>query len=715
VGLPFDLLKNLPRLIGLTSQNATEWTLILGGLGLLVATIIGCLQLRAALYPLLMAKRTKKQIEHDFGSEAFEEVQILEAIQYYIEPDCSQIDPTAEEDLRQVAVVREKVFQVVDRFLASPRAEKHLLLLADSGMGKTSFLLNYYDRNRRKRPRSRQRIAVIPLGRKDVINKIKRIEQKRDTTLFLDAFDEDIEAIRDHHQRLRELMDECADFRRIVITCRTQFFSSDEEIPREPGVAIVTPRKAGQAREYKFYKLYLLPLTDKQVERYVKRRFGFWQRGQRRAARRIIAAIPELSMRPMLLAVVPDLIREERSITELFQLYEFMVESWLEREKSWIDKNRLREFSELLAVDLYLNRQKRGFERIPRRELIELKEMNASDLDDWRLTNRSLLNRDADGNYKFAHRSILEYLFVVAFLKGGKECLSLEWTDLMKQLFVSWSWTSSEELSPAILGMIREADFRKTKVLPFEVPRREPMKLTKEAALGETSRVFAGTTYIQLTSTWREVFVKVYKSGGKLVVCDFAWDLVWLLVDPGNFWETSRVGFSDRERMLKSIAEENFLGRCDWHSPTLDEFETLFASNVARQEGERLLSATEYYWTADEMVGGNAIIVSIGPEPFEDVRLRYLGARMIRGRPDRKVSYHVCEIIEPQGRLAIPKQFTAQMPSISLGAAEELWYELIANRYTALGNISRSTPAGSEDHSIPQTGRKRHNIKKPGS
>lgn len=676
-----EFFGNLPGLVGLTSHNAAEWGTLLGALVL----VIVLWQIWVAYLPLLKAKRTKEQIELDFGSDLFEEVQIIEAIQHYIEPDCSQVDPTGEDEFRRVAVVREKVFQTVDRFLATPRAEKHLLLLADSGMGKTSFLLNYYDRNRRKRARNRQRIAVLPLGRPDAINRIGQIEQRRDTVLFLDAFDEDTEAIHDHHKRLRVLMDACADFRRIVISCRTQFFHSDEEIPRETGVAIIAPRKAGESREYRFYKLYLLPLADEQVEGYVRRRFPFWRREQRRAARRIIAAIPEMSMRPMLLAVVPDLIRDKRFITELFELYEFMVESWLEREKSWIDKDRLRDFSELLAVDLYLNRQRRGFERIPRQELLMLKEINASDLDSWRLTARSLLNRDSDGNYKFAHRSILEYLFIVAFLKGRKECLSVEWTDLMKQIFVSWGRSRGDAGSEAALRMLRDSDFRGTGLLPLGTPRHQPTRLTKEGVLSPLSGRFDGVTYIQFPSRWQKAFLRVHRSGNKVVVCDLAGNLAWFLPsiptldDEEEKGSIYRIGFSDRIGILENLARENWLGRKDWRAPTLDEFDTLFAADLAAHETEKLLSETEYYWTADTMAGGGAIVVAFGPRPFDDFRARHLGTRTVVVRADEKKGYQIYEITEPQERLELRKQFTAQLARISHGAAEELWYKLMSH------------------------------------
>ena len=51
---------------------------------------------------------------------------------------------------------------------------------------------------------------------------------------------------------------------------------------------------------------------------------------------------------------------------------------------------------------------------------------------DHQLSARSLLNRDAEGTFKFAHRSIMEYLFVQRFLHNDMECLTVEWTDQMK-------------------------------------------------------------------------------------------------------------------------------------------------------------------------------------------------------------------------------------------------------------------------------------------
>jgi hypothetical protein len=64
-----------------------------------------------------------------------------------------------------------------------------MILLADSGMGKTSAVLNYYAQNQRGRRDKRRRLAVVPLGNSNADEKIKNIEDQSNTSIFLDAFD----------------------------------------------------------------------------------------------------------------------------------------------------------------------------------------------------------------------------------------------------------------------------------------------------------------------------------------------------------------------------------------------------------------------------------------------------------------------------------------------------------------------------------------------
>jgi hypothetical protein len=114
----------------------------------------------------------------------------------------------------------------------------------------------------------------------------------------------------------------------------------------------------------------------------------------------------------MLLAYIPDLIESRRDISYAYQLYEIMVDAWLEREKSWVNKSTLRDFSERVALDIYLNREARGMERVPYGDLANLAAEWGINLQHWQITGRSLLNRDAEGNYKFViGRSWNTYLF----------------------------------------------------------------------------------------------------------------------------------------------------------------------------------------------------------------------------------------------------------------------------------------------------------------
>jgi hypothetical protein len=68
-------------------------------------------------------------------------------------------------------------------------------------------------------------------------------------------------------------------------------------------------------------------------------------------------------------------------------------------------------------------------------------------LPQWQLSGRSLLNRDAQGNYKFAHRSIMEYLFVKRLLQGHFDCSGFILTDQMKRFLIEIIAAKSDHFS----------------------------------------------------------------------------------------------------------------------------------------------------------------------------------------------------------------------------------------------------------------------------
>jgi hypothetical protein len=418
-----------------TNQFSATTQLIVVICAILTALVPIIIALITRTIPWLKERIDSRSLRKSKAASLFPLDNIERSITYYVPPTCQDLDPAGGEEPKLVYAVKQNLFDALDDALSYPTDYRHFFLLADSGMGKTSALINYYARHLRSWT-NKYKLALVPLGLPGVDERIIQIENKFETVILLDAFDEDTLAIADHVQRLRDLLKLTHDFRRVLISCRTQFFARDEEIPKETGILKVGSRAAGEPAEYVFKKIYISPFSDRQVKSYLRRRFPFWRFRRRRIAKQMIDKIPYLAVRPMLLAHVEDLVTGHRKFEFSFELYETMIEAWLLREKGFIKEiDNLRQFSELLAVDLYVNRENRGAERISKAELSTLAQEWSIPLDEWKLTGRSLLNRDAAGNFKFAHRSIMEYLFIKRFMSGDIRSLRVNWTDQMETFF----------------------------------------------------------------------------------------------------------------------------------------------------------------------------------------------------------------------------------------------------------------------------------------
>ncbi len=563
----------------------------------------------------------KRQIERDFGADSFDAEQIRVAATHYIPPDCSQLDPAGAEDDRKMVSLRQPLIPLMDLILGDPSYTRHFLLLADSGMGKTSFLLNYYLRNRNRRRKHRFRISVVPLGRANALASIAEIQHKKDTILFLDAFDEDTLAIEDHRTRLVQIMEACEDFRRVVISCRTQFFAHDEEIPKQTGIARVHPRRAGERRYYEFQKLYLAPFSDAQISEYLRGVYPLSQWIRRRESKKVVVRMGDLATRPMLLALVPELVESKTDASELFELYEFMVDKWLLRESDWISPDLMGEISRTIAVDLYLHRSERGAERIDLAALSALVDLSKTEIEKWKLTGRSLLNRDAVGNYKFAHRSIMEYLIICAAISGDDRALNVAWTDMMRLLFVSWANVAAARGSTERLQVLLLKNLRPTGLFPLLEHPRTPAALRKTEILSAARGIRALALYRSLGGIARGLYLREHLDGDSAYLCDMASDAVfcvqidWRRVSTGKVdTDTCRLfdmTRADVARQCEGLNSASWSTRKDWRAPTLEEFDILLVAN------ERLgfLDPEGTYWISDTTEKGEHLIASLGTPP----------------------------------------------------------------------------------------------------
>lgn len=594
----FNTVQNLisTAIVWYELVSSAPWWPLVGWVASIAAGSFALVRVWLGLQQYLLKKRaaaaTKMQDE-ELRLHWFRDQDFVSATRDYLEPYCSNVDPSDREDLRNTVAVREHVLNALDREL-SAEDKRHILILADSGMGKTTLLLNLVAREQRRKEGRRRRFALVPLGEAGALERLNAIPQKRETILLLDAFDEDPRAIEDAALRMETLMTAAAPFKCVVMTCRTQFFPSDEELPRQTGIKRVAARRAGAPVIYQWLTVYLQPFDRQQINQYIRRAIPWRKFDQRKKARRIIADISDLAARPMLTALIPSLAASKREAHSLWDLYAFMVDTWIQRESAWIEPDALQKMSQSIAVELVLKRSSRGAERMSREELIQLVGVEGTAMETWKLTSRSLLNRDADGFYKFAHRSILEFFFVKALLEGEKRCMPVRWTDMMCDLFLSWGSSTCTDEKVA-LHLLSE-DFRATGLFPV-VERHQPSaKIDSHWAKKVFSDRDSSSARAKFPNSWRSAVAHHVERGSTLRAYDIADGLVWQ-VDI-----TQSIHDRDDRKIYRydrySLFGIDAAGR-EWAVIDLYELKLLCDILATKSILQRMLDDRELYWLAD--------------------------------------------------------------------------------------------------------------------
>ncbi|MFM9951988.1 MAG: hypothetical protein ACKV1O_28920 [Saprospiraceae bacterium] len=202
-------------------------------IGLLSAIVIYTFK----FYKWVILRKKQRLLNHDLHP-FYTRLEIDKATRYYIPTKYQDTAPSqAEEPSRS--------------FIDSPKAklipmmlnkgfiqddDRYYLILADSGMGKTTFMINLYLAYKNQFSwKKKYDIRLLPLGHPKVLAEVEKIENPETTILLLDVLDEDVEAVKDYKKRLDQILEKTWRFREIVITCRTQFFPSEVEEPTKTG------------------------------------------------------------------------------------------------------------------------------------------------------------------------------------------------------------------------------------------------------------------------------------------------------------------------------------------------------------------------------------------------------------------------------------------------------------------------------------------------
>lgn len=321
-------------------------------------------------------------------------------------------------------------FLIKTVFNEKKTSDKFYLVLGDSGMGKTTFMINLYIQytsffNFGKK----YKIRLYPCGDDRILDQIKMVNPKeaRDTILLLDAFDEDPKLLplaesdglsddQRFHRRLDEFIEIIRDFRKVVFTSRTQYFPGQEDEPYELKI-----RRFDEKGFHILTKLYLSPFDDKEIKRYLNKKYGVlkvWNHWKKQTATAIVKNTFKLMARPMLLSYIDYLTDKQQVFKNSYEIYETLVAKWIEREAgkrkhiSECEKFKmdLDTYSRLVAVKIYQQRIQMPLLYLKKEMAIQIARSNNLDLQDYEITGQSLLTRDAEGNLKFAHKSIFGFL-----------------------------------------------------------------------------------------------------------------------------------------------------------------------------------------------------------------------------------------------------------------------------------------------------------------
>jgi hypothetical protein len=201
------------------------------------------------------------------------------------------------------------------------------------------------------------------------------------------------------------------------------FFPSEEEEPGETGIL-----KFGDPGGYHiFRKLYVSPFDEKDIKKYLGKRFSVFNFKKKRRALKIVKQSPNLMVRPMLLNYIDDLLKSSRKYEFTFQVYEELNKLWIERESRRYKrderegfKKELYKFSREITLDIYRNRETRKGLIIDAKEIEPFARRHNIRLGDMEIKSRSLLNRNARGEYKFSHKSVLEYFLALEVCQNSK-------------------------------------------------------------------------------------------------------------------------------------------------------------------------------------------------------------------------------------------------------------------------------------------------------
>lgn len=364
-----------------------------------------------------------------------------EVSEYYVDLSCEKHEAKRVETFPSIHTY-------VNEFLTKGD-KNYIFLLGEYGAGKTSFCKKYARdlamqyKTRRTGNRIPMLINLRDYGKimnikefitNFLVNTLKLKNADYDTFnamneagLFLfifDGFDEmsqkvDPKMVR---QNFEELTKTIIGRNKVLLTCRTEFFRSSSQVEEVLSGAYVSSEL-----HPKFEILYLQDFPEDKIEQFLWRKVGREVGKAYFLQMQETYNLMELAHRPVLLNMIvaswPKLITQKKEI-RVADLYQVYTNLWLERDiqsnRTLLNKEDKVVFMEELAFQMYLtDKLSVHYTEIPEKigqhfKLGEVKQIEYLAHD---VMTCSFLNRDEAGNYKFAHKSFMEYFVAKRLVK----------------------------------------------------------------------------------------------------------------------------------------------------------------------------------------------------------------------------------------------------------------------------------------------------------
>ena len=319
---------------------------------------------------------------------------------------------------------------------------KLLAVLGDYGIGKTSFCYKFAcdmtGSASEYVPVVVELKTVMAEGWREVIQKEVRSragESTQSPVLILDGFDElsrtfDKETVLKEIEKLSKTTQE---YKKVILTSRTQFFRSEEE-EKKTLVRKEFPGRGPRSMTYpRFERIYVSLFDDEQIRQYLDHCLDkaesekFWNETVKR-----VFDVKDLVRRPILIDLIVNDLDAVQNIAGKVtpgKVYRTITERWQEREEQRlppsielqhkeekIPKNIMLFMEELAywmltkeKVRLHFNTLKDAINKYFDDETKEMLKLSLDNLD-YQIRNCSFLSRnEAEGYYDFCHRSFIEY------------------------------------------------------------------------------------------------------------------------------------------------------------------------------------------------------------------------------------------------------------------------------------------------------------------